>query len=52
MLATVGVKNDEEIRPRLARAIVESGWDLFSLEMQKNSLEDVFRALTTGGEDK
>ncbi|MBQ5400738.1 MAG: ABC transporter ATP-binding protein [Treponema sp.] len=52
LLATVGVKNDEEIRPRLARAIVESGWDLFSLEMQKNSLEDVFRALTTGGEDK
>lgn len=52
LLATVGVKNDEEIRPRLARAIVESGWDLFSLDMQKNSLEDVFRALTTGGEDK
>ena len=52
LLATVGVKHDEEIRPRLARAIVESGWDLFSLEMQKNSLEDVFRALTTGGEDK
>ena len=52
LLATVGVKNDEEVRPKLAKTVVENGWDLFSLEMQKNSLEDVFRALTTGGEEK
>lgn len=52
LVAAIGVKGGDEIRPRLARTIVESGWDLFSMELQKNSLEDVFRSLTTGGENK
>ncbi len=49
---TLGIKSDEEIRPRLAILVVDSGWDLYAMELQKNSLEDVFRSLTTGSENK
>ncbi|MBQ1832492.1 MAG: ABC transporter ATP-binding protein [Treponema sp.] len=50
--ATVGIKTDEEIRHKLAKTVVKNDWGLYALEMQKNSLEDVFRALTTGGEER
>lgn len=48
----VGVQGTAEIRPELARLVLTHNWDLFSLEMQKNSLEDVFRTLTRGGEEQ
>ena len=55
LTASVGLKNPDDggddLRPEIAKLIVSRGWDLYSLEMQKNSLEDVFRALTTGGEE-
>jgi len=53
LTASVGLKNpdDSDLRPEIAKLIVSRGWDLYGLEMQKNSLEDVFRALTTGGEE-
>ncbi len=47
----VGVKTEEELRPILAQTVVDFGWSLYGLEMQKNSLENVFRSLTTGGEE-
>lgn len=48
--AMVGVDGDTEIRPLLAKAVVSNGWNLYEIEVQRNSLEDVFRTLTTGGE--
>ena len=48
----VGVSNNRDIRPELASLVVSSGWKLYGLEMQKDSLEDVFRNLTSGGDEK
>jgi len=48
--AMVGVDGDTEIRPQLAKAVVSNGWNLYEVEIQRNSLEDVFRTLTLGGE--
>lgn len=42
----VSVKNNSEIRPQLAKAVLNAGYDLFELNLQKNSLEDVFHKLT------
>jgi len=36
-----------DIRPRLARAIVEGGWGLFEMQSSQMSLEDIFIKLTT-----
>lgn len=52
---SVGLKNPDDegndLRPEIARLVVNRGWELYGLEIQKNSLEDVFRVLTTGGEE-
>lgn len=45
--AFIAVKGGAEIRPAVAKAVIERGWPLYELNMQRNSLEDVFRALTT-----
>ncbi len=37
---------DSEIRPAIFKAAVESGWTLYELSIRRNSLEDVFHALT------
>lgn len=42
----VSVKGNAEIRPALAKALVGAGIDLFEMSVQRNSLEDVFHALT------
>ena len=42
----VSVKGDAEVRPALCRKLVESKIDLYEMSIQKNSLEDVFHALT------
>ncbi|MBO4704371.1 MAG: ATP-binding cassette domain-containing protein [Spirochaetaceae bacterium] len=44
---TVAVNSDAEIRPQIVRAIMESGWNLYTMQLETNSLEDVFRSLTT-----
>jgi ABC-2 type transport system ATP-binding protein len=44
---TVAVNSDAEIRPQIVRAIIESGWNLYTMQLEANSLEDVFRSLTT-----
>jgi len=44
---------DESVRPRMARMVVESGWDLQEMRSSELSLEEVFVHLVTeeGGED-
>jgi ABC-2 type transport system ATP-binding protein len=44
---TVAVNSDAEIRPQIVRAVMESGWNLYTMQLEANSLEDVFRSLTT-----
>lgn len=43
----VSVKGAAEVRPALGKKLAESGFDLYEMAIQKNSLEDVFHALTT-----
>ncbi len=44
------VSETKEARPQITKAIESKGWDLYELSLRRNSLEDVFRALTTGGD--
>ena len=44
--ANITVKAQTEIRPELAKAILAKGYDLYQLQIVKNSLEDVFHTLT------
>ena len=37
----------QDLRPQLARAVVESGWGLFEMRSSTMSLEDIFLQLTT-----
>jgi len=48
--SSASLKSGEDVRPAVARCVFERKWDLYSLDLAKNSLEDVFRTLTTGGE--
>ena len=49
---TLSLTKERDARPDIARIILDKGWDLFEMETRKNSLEDVFRTLTSGGNDK
>ncbi len=42
----VSVNADAEIRPALIKKLVEGGFDLYELALNKNTLEDVFHTLT------
>lgn len=42
----ISVKGESEIRPTVAKILTEKGVELYEMSMQKNSLEDVFHALT------
>ena len=46
--ALIAIQGDTEIRPAVAKAVLSSGYDLYELSLQRNSLEDVFHILTTG----
>ena len=46
--ALIAIQGDLEIRPAVAKAILSSGYDLYELSLQRNSLEVVFHILTTG----
>ena len=48
----ISVKGQEEIRPALAKKLAEKSYDLYEMSVQKNSLEDVFHALTENSEAK
>lgn len=43
----ISAENNVEIRPELAKACVKNGLELFEMQRKKNSLEDVFRSLTS-----
>lgn len=42
----ISVNGDVEIRPQLINKLVEAGFDIYEAAQSKNSLEDVFHALT------
>ncbi|MCR5606484.1 MAG: ABC transporter ATP-binding protein [Treponema sp.] len=44
--------DSKEIRPEIAKIILEKGWNLYELSMKKNSLEDIFHEITTEGSKK
>ena len=46
----LSVAGGSEIRPEIARVCVENGFPLYELQMKKNSLEDVFKILTSSAE--
>lgn len=50
--AKIGVEGSAEIRPVIAKTLVEKGYSLYAMDIQRNSLEDVFRILTTGGAEE
>lgn len=43
----ISVEKKIEVRPELAKACVQNGLELFEMQQKKNSLEDVFRSLTS-----
>lgn len=43
----ISVEKNIEVRPELAKACVKNGLELFEMQQKKNSLEDVFRSLTS-----
>ncbi len=46
------IDGSKEVRPTITSIIAKNGWTLYELTLQRNSLEDVFRTLTTGGEQE
>ena len=42
----------DDLRPRLARSVVENDWGLFEMQSTRMSLEDIFIKLTTSDSDK
>ncbi len=49
--AIASISEATEVRPQIAHAILEKGWELYEITLKRNSLEDVFRTLTTGGDN-
>lgn len=50
LIARIGIKDNTEIRNVLSQKIISNGWNLYGLTLETNTLEDVFKTLTTGGE--
>lgn len=48
--ALVSVEGDEDLRGAVSRLVAQKGWILYELALERNSLEDVFRTLTSGGD--
>lgn len=45
----LSVSSDTDIRPSVFSLVRDRQWILYEMSIQRNSLEDVFRSLTTGG---
>ncbi len=45
------INDAKEVRPQIAQAVLQKGWALYEMTLKRNSLEDVFRTLTTGGDN-
>lgn len=55
LLAVDGAGSDSgalDIRPAIFELAKKSGWTLYEMSMERNSLEDVFRSLTVGGDEQ
>lgn len=50
--ALLSVAGEADIRPAAFAAIRDKGWIIYEMGIQRNSLEDVFRSLTTGGDEQ
>lgn len=50
--ALVSMEGNTDIRPAVFSLIKEKNWILYEMTIQRNSLEDVFRSLTTGGNEE
>ena len=48
----LSVKESAEVRKEIFEAAVKNSWTIYEMGVQKNSLEDVFHALTQGKEEK
>lgn len=48
---TITVEGDAEIREDIFQLICSKNWVIYEMSLQRNSIEDVFRTLTTGGEE-
>lgn len=48
----LSVKENAEVRKEIFEAAVNNKWTIYEMSVQKNSLEDVFHALTQGKEEK
>ena len=48
----LSVQENAEVRKEIFDAAVKNKWTIYQMEVQKNSLEDVFHALTQGKEEK
>ncbi len=50
--AVLTVGHQSEVRPELFRLAVQNNWVIYEMKQEHLSLENVFRELTTGGEDE
>jgi ABC-2 type transport system ATP-binding protein len=48
--AALSVDTDADVRPDVFKLAVAKGWILYEMTLRHNSLEDVFRSLTVGGD--
>lgn len=48
----VACEGDADVRPAVFNLVKDRGWTLYEMGVRANSLEDVFRSLTTGGTDQ
>lgn len=53
-LAAAAVRGEggADIRPAVFAAVRDSGWELYEMATERETLEHVFRRLTRGGEDE
>ena len=47
---SLSVDPEMDVRPKIFRAACERGWTLYEMSRQRQSLEHIFRELTSGGE--
>lgn len=50
--AVLTVDHQAEVRPELFKTAVQNNWVIYEMKQEHLSLENVFRELTTGGEDE
>ncbi|NLM01282.1 MAG: ATP-binding cassette domain-containing protein [Treponema sp.] len=47
--ASLSISGDTDVRKDVFNLVNRRGWTLYEMSMQRNSIEDVFRTLTVGG---